>query len=219
MKYRTFFVIAVLLNLVGRTKADNLAMDPVSMKLGETRQVGIILQNPHDQYVAFQFEIVLPDGITIVNNEAGKPDISLNQARANGHTMTVLKKGANTYGLLAYSFPVSTFSGVDGALVFLTLKAENKTSDDALPLKINSQVFTLESGDEYKWADLSIPITIESYSGDANGDGKVDQEDACTISDHIMYGEDSNFYFQNADINNDKEIDVADIVLVVNLFK
>ena len=219
MRYWKAFITIVLLTWVSRTKADNLTVDPVSMKVGETKEVGIILLNPTNQYVAFQFDIDLPDGITIVDNDAGEPDITLNEERICGHTLTVIKKGSNQYGILAYSFPVATFEGIDGALVYMTLKAEEKISEEALPMLIKSQVFTAKSGDEYKWTDISSAITVETNPGDANGDGVIDQMDIKASVNYIMTGIAEGFYFQNADISGDKVVNVADIVEIVKIIK
>lgn len=101
----------------------------------------------------------------------------------------------------------------------MTLKAEEKISEEALPMLIKSQVFTAKSGDEYKWTDISSAITVETNPGDANGDGVIDQMDIKASVNYIMTGIAEGFYFQNADISGDKVVNVADIVEIVKIIK
>ena len=51
---------------------DKLSVEAVSMSAGETKQVAIVLNNPTNKYAAFQFDLVLPDGISIAKNNKGK---------------------------------------------------------------------------------------------------------------------------------------------------
>ena len=54
---------------------------------------------------------------------------------------------------------------------------------------------------------------------DANGDGNVDNSDINTIVDYLMKGKTEGFNFNNADVNGDQKVNVADIVEIVNMIK
>ena len=58
---------------------------------------------------------------------------------------------------------------------------------------------------------------VEKKLGDANGDGNVDNDDITTIADYIIGKNVDNCYELNADLNGDKEVNVADIVELNNL--
>ena len=81
--------MAVLLTLVGRTLADNLTVADVTLNAGDKKQVSIVLNNPDHQYAAFQFDLVLPEGVSIAKNAKGKLMASLNEDRQDDHTLTV----------------------------------------------------------------------------------------------------------------------------------
>lgn len=61
-----------------------------------------------------------------------------------------------------------------------------------------------------------LPVALLAGSGDANGDGKIDEKDIKLIAEYIMGKSPENFNKDEADVNNDTEIDVADIVIVSN---
>ena len=101
MKRYRLLMMAVLLTMVGRTLADNLTVADVTLNAGDKKQVSIVLNNPDHQYAAFQFDLVLPDGVTIATNTKGKLMASLNEDRMDDHTLTVTDVGDNTYRFLS----------------------------------------------------------------------------------------------------------------------
>ena len=160
MKYIKLMIMAVLLTVVGRTQADNLKVANVEMKAGETKEIAIELNNPSKQYAAFQFDLVLPDGISIAKNDKGKLIANLDTDRKDDHTLTVSDVGSNTYRFLTFSMTNAEFYETSGALVKLTLQAADGIGSGAKTATIKSQVFTEVGGDQAKWSDLNFTITV-----------------------------------------------------------
>ena len=160
MKYIRLILLAVLLTIVGRTQADNLIVANVELKASETKEIAIELSNPLKQYVAFQFDLALPDGISIAKNNKGKLIASLDTDRIDDHTLNVSDIGSGTYRFLAFSMTNAEFYGSSGALVKLTLQAADGIGSGAKTATIKSQVFTEVGGDQAKWSDLSFTITV-----------------------------------------------------------
>ena len=219
MKCFKIIMVFVLLTFVGRTYADNLAVDQVTIRKGGTMKMGIVLNNPTIQYVAFQIDLKLPDGISIANNEEGEPDCSLNEDRINNHRLSVEYKGLGVYRLLAFSFPVKEFSGTDGNLVYVTLEADKEAIIGDIVGEIKSQVFTGSDNIEYKWEDISFVISVDSPLGDAKSDGELSETDRNYIIRHIMGDTPDDFDEEAANLNGDENIDVADIVKLNDLLK
>ena len=96
MRYTKLMIMAVLLTVVGRIHADNLKVANVELKSGETKEIAIELNNPSKKYAAFQFDLVLPDGISIAKNDKGKLIANLDADRIDDHTLTVSDMGSNT---------------------------------------------------------------------------------------------------------------------------
>ena len=62
-------------------------------------------------------------------------------------------------------------------------------------------------------------IVLSNNPGDANNDGVVDNKDVNTIAHYIITGDIKGFNFENADVNGDKKVNAADIVMIVNMIK
>ena len=111
MKHYRLMILALLLTIVCRTMADNLTVETVKMSAGGTKQLAIVLNNPTNKYAAFQFDLVLPDGISIAKNAKGKLIASLDEDRKDDHTLNVSETGTNTYRFLLLYKPTKTLAG------------------------------------------------------------------------------------------------------------
>ena len=160
MKYIKLMITAVLLTVVGRIQADNLKVANVELKAGETKEMAIELNNPSKQYAAFQFDLVLPDGVSIAKNNKGKMIASLDADRMDDHTLNVSDMGSNTYRFLSFSMTNAEFYGTSGTLVKVTLQAADGIGSGNKTATIKSQVFTEVGGDQAKWSDLNFTITV-----------------------------------------------------------
>ena len=170
-------MMAVLLTMVGRTLADNLTVADVTLNAGEKKQVSIVLNNPDHQYAAFQFDLVLPEGVSIAKNAKGKLMASLNEDRMDDHTLTVTDVGGGTYRFLAFSMTNAEFYGTSGALVDVTLEASAGAANGAKTAKLTSQVFTEVSGTQSKWDDVPFGIELKGGSSVTPDDPPVTSGD------------------------------------------
>lgn len=79
-------------------------------------------------------------------------------------------------------------------------------------------------GEKYRNADgwcefQNILEMVSDILGDANNDGNLDQKDIDAVIHYIMTGDTNNFIFDNANVNGDNKVDIADIVLLVNIIR
>lgn len=219
MKQIKNIMLIALLTLVGRASADNLTIEKVAIKAGGTKQIAIELKNLDKQYEAFQFDLVLPSGISIAKNEKGNLDATLNAERKEDHSLTVKLQEDNSYRFLSYSMDDKAFKGTSGALVFVTLEAEKGLSIGDKDIMIMNQVITDITGEVIKWDDATFQIEVVDYiNGDANSDGKVDAKDIVDIVNHTIGKPTSTGKFNEkaADMNGDGKVNVADIIQIAN---
>ena len=161
MKLNKLIMTIVLLVFAGSTFADNLSVADVTLAAGESKKIAIELNNPNADYSAFQFDLVLPEGISIDKNKKDKLIVSLNADRIDDHTLNSSAVGSNTYRFICFSMSNSEFEDSEGDLLYITLKADDNVSSGALTATIKSQVFTQGDGTQVKWSDLSFTIKTD----------------------------------------------------------
>ena len=160
MSNRRILMLAILLTLMGSVFADSLTVSGIELQAGDTQEIAINLNNSTNKYVAFQFDVILPEGISIAKNDKGKLMVSLNADRIEDHTLSVQDLGSGTYRLLSFSMSNSEFYGTSGPLVNMTLQADENISVGTKEGLIKSQVFTQTSGSQVKWDDVSFSILL-----------------------------------------------------------
>ena len=133
---------------------NTVEVKPLSISKGGTAKLEIQLENS-DEIKAFQFNLVLPDGITVTNVEKSErlPDgIILNY---NGLST------ANTYRIIGYQNGNTPFSGTSGCFVYVTLSASDAlTVGSNLTGHISEISLTVIPTDEYEADGSSFEITI-----------------------------------------------------------
>jgi len=123
MKQYRIMMIAVLLAIAGRTLADDLTIETITLEPGETKQVAICLNNSEKTYTAFQLNLELPEGVTIAKND-DKYIAALDEDRKGDHSLKVSQKSEGVFRLMAYSMSSAVFTGTSGPLVYVTLQAD-----------------------------------------------------------------------------------------------
>ena len=160
MKTIRFLFVLVLLSLANSTFADNLSVEPITIGVGETKEVTIALSNPGKQYAAFQFDLLLPAGVSLATDAKGQYAVSLDSKRAIDHTLNVKALGNNSYRILAYSMTSAVFTGNNGAMVHLTLQAAASASVGEKTASITGQTFTEASENQVKLSDVSFTVNV-----------------------------------------------------------
>ena len=144
----------------GAASTDNLTIEKAAVSAGGTRLIAMELKNTSKQYVAFQFDLVLPEGISIAKNEKGEPDVTLNAERKEDHSLTVQLQEDKSIRFMAYSMGDKAYKGTGGALVYVMLEAKDGLSLGDKEAAIKSQVFTDVTGEVSKWNDTAFKITV-----------------------------------------------------------
>ena len=134
--------------------SNTVEVKPLSISKGGTAKLEIQLEN-YDEIKAFQFNLVLPDGITVTNVEKSErlPDgIVLDY---NGLSTP------NTYRIIGYQIGNTPFSGTSGCFVYVTLSASDAlTVGSNLTGHISEISLTVIPTAEYEAEGSSFEITI-----------------------------------------------------------
>jgi hypothetical protein len=170
---------------------------------------------------AYQFDLILPDGISLSVNDKGKYVVSkTSRYEDDSQTLNVSKfEGSeNTYRFVCFSMSNEVITGTSGAILNAALTVGESVNEDSYEATITNIVVTKTDGTQLKLNDAKFNIVVNNViPGDANGDGEVNVTDIVEIVNYIMEKPSDKFVAAAADLNGDGEINVTDIVKVVSI--
>lgn len=117
------------------TTDDFVSIDNFSIAPDEVKNIEIKLNNETD-YASMQFDVVLPEGLTVVGNSLD------GTSRLAGHSI-MSKDNGGSFRIVAYSMNNDVFNGNEGAVLRLKVKAGNELAADA-QITIGNVVFATE---------------------------------------------------------------------------
>lgn len=104
-----------------------LTMADLSVTAGTTFTLPVSLENA-DQITAFQFRLLLPEGITVAREAEGDGDpeyaIALSERKSTSHLISYTKNPDGSFLILAFSSKSAPFKGNSGTLLNVKLVAE-----------------------------------------------------------------------------------------------
>lgn len=170
----------------------------------------------------FQFDLYLPDGVTVVKSAKGKIVGSLSEGRLpedDEHTLTLSEQSDGAIRFLCGSLYDETFTGNDGEIATLSVKIADDMADGNYAIILKDIKMTeTDINNYYQTEYVKSTLIIKSYTlGDINDDGKIDVSDYIGIANHILGNAQEGFNVKAADVNEDGNIDVSDYIGVANI--
>ena len=187
---------------------------------GEQQTVDIELSNADHPYSLLEFELTLPEGVSLAKGQDGKWVVAPNSSRiTSAHTITVEEIGQGQYKFLVYSTQNTAIEGSSGAIMTLTLTADADAPVGLQQGSITGQVLAEADEDGYEPADVSFSVNVGLLRGDANGDGRVSIADVVAVVDYITTNGNptGQFVASAADTDGVEGITIADAVAIVNM--
>ena len=141
----------------------------------------------------FQFDIYLPDGVTVVKNAKGKIAGSLSEGRlgeGDEHTLTLSEQDDGAIRFLCGSLYDETFTGTDGEIATLSVQIAANMEDGDYPIILRNIKLTETDINKYYQTDyVKSTLSISSYIlGDVNNDRQVDVSDYIGVANIILTG-------------------------------
>ena len=124
------------------TVTANLEVIPFAIAPGEEKEVEVVLNNPDDDFTGLQFDLVLPSGIELVSDEIGYLVDLGSRTTSRKHTIEAALQGDGSVRVMAYSNRNSNFSGNEGDVVILTLKADDNQVAGVYNLQLKNIVLS-----------------------------------------------------------------------------
>ena len=201
------------------TDDDKIVVAEVTVTKGQQATIGIDLENKTTDLTAYQFDLTLPDGVSLSLNEKGKFLVTkTSRYEDDSQTLNITKQEGNTYRFVCFSMSNEVITGTSGAILNASLTIGESVNIGSYEATITNIVVTKTDGTQLKLKDSKFNIVVTNViKGDANSDGEVNVSDIVEIVNYIMGKPSANFVQAAADLNGDGEVNVTDIVKVVSI--
>ena len=178
----------------------------------------IDLTNESADLTAYQFDLTLPEGFSLSEDDKGKFLVTkTNRYEDDSHILNITKMEGNTYRFVCFSLSNEIITGTSGAILNATLTIGESIKEGRYKATISNVIVTNTHETQLKPNDSKFNIMVNFIKGDANGDGEVNVTDIVEIVNYIMNKPSNKFIFSVADMNDDGKVDVTDIVKEVSL--
>ena len=172
-----------------------------------------------DLYNGYQFDITLPEGVTLA-----KDGTSYVYALANRYTdnmqVSFNELGESQWRVMVYSLTNAMLTGLDGEIITLSIVADENISDDNLSGFIANFRLSRVDGRSILYPDVAFTFEVADNNscliGDVNNDGDINISDVVCIVSWIMGEVPPVFIREAADYNHDGMITITDVTALVN---
>ena len=208
------------------SQIDNVIyIEPFEARPGRAeREVSIKMKNTA-AIRGFQFDLVLPEGVTPVTSGASIFR-KLNNSRfpkddfdERYHTLNISLQSDGSYRFLCGSTQDQTFIGNDGEIIMLKVNVDENQAERDYPIILKNIRLTESDINNYYDIDVLLSkMTVLNYMiGDINGDNAVNVSDYIGVANHILGNTPNGFNAVTADVNEDNVIDVSDYIGIANI--
>ncbi len=170
-----------------------------------------------------QFDLCLPEGVTVAKDEDGFDLIELSTERTTARKMDSFSSSqvsGGAYRVLINSNRGYTFDGEDGEIAQVTVNIDPEMQEGDYPIYLRDIVLVNTNSEGYETEYVKSTITVSAYTpGDVNGDGKLNAIDLNAIVNYILEHRNFPFTFveKAADLNADDKINAIDVNALTNM--
>ncbi len=201
---------------------DVVYINNVEAAAGQTLNLSIKMKNTVGIQTV-QFDLHLPDGVTVAQDEDGFDLIELSTERTTAKKMDSFSSNHTSngaYRVLINSNRGYTFDGEDGEIAIATIQLSGDMEEGDYPIILKDIVLVDNSSNGFETAYVKSTLTVSSYTpGDVNSDGKINAIDLNAIVNYILERRTFPFTFveKAADLNNDGKINAIDVNMITNI--
>lgn len=137
---------------IGNQHVDKFYIPDFSMLPGETKEVAVVLDN-ETPFSAFQTDIYLPEGLSIVNQSLVMAD------RGSGHAVSAKAYADGRVRIACLSLNNTTFNGSKGPLVHMQIAASDDISGE-VAIRMENSIFSTADAREHLLSDAVTRVSI-----------------------------------------------------------
>ena len=200
----------------GIVEAYNIAVDnyltiaDTEVCKGGSIELPVNLNNT-ESITALQFEVSLPVGVSVSRCQ-------LTNRKGDDHAASYKKLANGNYQVTVFSGSKAVFSGIEGAVLSLTLDVNKDMTAGEYPICLTNIELTTAATKAINPADVSATLTVSDVKiADVDGNGRVSITDAVAIVSHILGDDIDGFVAAAADVDGNGRITITDAVAVVDM--
>lgn len=147
--------------------SDKVYVDDFNIEPKGQQNITVNMDNQYNVFCAFQFDMYLPEGISVALKESGELDASLNvQRKKANHSLSVERIKNGYYRFVCFSMTNSAFSGQKGPIVDVKVKTDGSLSDsETVTGCIENVILTKTNGQDFKPGKTTFNINVMSETG------------------------------------------------------
>ena len=154
MKKRMMMIATLALAIYNIVLAgDKVTINDFRISAGETKEVSVSLTNDIE-YVAFQFDLYLPEGITVESYSANRERIP------ESTTLSMKQQEDGAYRFISAAMEGAPLVGYDGTIVTLTVKASESLSHGSLTGYFRKVKLSKADATGPTYSEMDFPITV-----------------------------------------------------------
>ncbi len=159
MKKKILLLLTVLAGVLNAHADNGVAVGEATVPQGGSGIISIALNNEDYTFTAFTFKLTLPEGISFVLDEEGKPTFTKGE-RFDDHGISSSVDGQTaTFGCLSLSS--APISGTSGVLLTVNVKGDVSLNvGTKLDATLSELTFTTPGEQEVEFSDVAFDITV-----------------------------------------------------------
>jgi|GEM_PF-1861339 len=202
------------------TQKDNIIIFPSSMKAATGAEFRLPIEMTNtDAISGLQFDLYLPAGMTLAEDEYGDAVINLSdRASATRHSVSSQTMSDGALRVVVASSSNTTFTGNNGEILQLVLFPSKSMAPDDYEVSLKNIILTNVSAVRYVAPDVTSIISVSNYTmGDVNDDGHIDVADLSGVVRFILENADASLVFNAADMDGNGVVEINDYSALVNV--
>ena len=199
-------------------QTDNVLTLPESVQVQSGKAFDLPVAMENDATItALQCDITLPEGFELAQ-AGGNYVIDPSDRMGDSHVLTCRPLQDGGVRVLITSPIAEALAGNSGTLFTLHLNVDSEVTDGNYPVMMDNIVLASVDAHTFYAPEVFATVVVKSYiKGDANGDDVVNVGDYVATANYILEMNPDPFIFDAADVDENKNIDVGDLVGIANI--
>lgn len=172
-----------------------------------------VSMNNRSEISGFQFDMLIPEGLTIAKNAIGEPDITFGDRSSQPRHEILMKTRADgTTRFIVHSMENNLFDGHNGVAFTVNFDIADAVKPGQYPIEFTNVYLVAPNATSVKAPDFISMLTVDpkKTKGDVNRDGIINTADLSGTTMLLLGKNDDNIDFYCADLDDNNVINAID---------